>query len=73
MWYVMVHYEKLDLTFQTYDQWTASGSLIPRLSNVTVASMTTRSLSCHSGLPCHIRLKTNGQIFYLIGGRNRTV
>jgi hypothetical protein len=28
--YFRVHYDKLGLRFQTYDQWTASGALIPR-------------------------------------------
>ena len=33
--YLRVRYETLGLKFQTYDQWTASGALIPRLRYVT--------------------------------------
>jgi hypothetical protein len=31
--YLRVRYDKLGVTFQTYDQWRASGALIPRPAN----------------------------------------
>ena len=36
--YLRVRYDKLGVKFQTYEQWTASGALIPRPTNLTSPS-----------------------------------
>ena len=36
--YFRVHYDKLGLRFQTYDQWTASGAQTPRPRGLTFPS-----------------------------------